>query len=475
MFSLLLAAAVMGHGPGSALHLTIGLVIGLLFLLLLPGVGLVTDVPDSLKIKYPPKAVDTMIQEDLLFRPRLKRSLPPGAKIVDGYEIRLGARLHASQNVAQIADGGNFPIQKDPTDRQFIFKPTIFAGDYLIGGMLRFIANNNNVAFNGGEMSRRPEETMGNVGKFIEQTYVGTDGTGIRAYVESEPGANQIKLLQTGVNPQGTRLLAENMYISERQSAGGAVRDSIDLRQITNIVHDTRVITYSGADQTPVANDPIYVVPESALAGATLAAMHANGLRGQIDDGTNAQLIHTLDRTAAGNQKLKSTVNSAAGERRNISESLLMAVTHDAARKSKKHASTLLMGEGQTEKYVEHVAPQKRFPATGKGRPGKATGYLIEELSFTSPYGSMEFMLSFDAMPGEINGISWDAFFFYSAVDAQWLSGHDMNNLLLLPGTNGATHRFAWGAYLVSIENWGTDYPLAHFVIRDLKDRLLGD
>lgn len=433
--------------------------------------GLITDIPDSIRTIWPERAVNTMIQEDLVFRPRLKRELPPGSKITDGYDIRINARLNASQNVAQIADGGNFPIPKDATDRNFTFKPTIFAGDYQIGGLVRFVLNSNVGSFGGGEMRRRPEEVMGNFGKFIESTYVGTDGTGIRGYVESEPAANQIKIK----NPHGTRLFAENMYISERQSAGGAVRDSIDLRSITAIDHDNRTVTYSGADQTPVADDPIYVVSESSLAGATLAAIHANGLRGQIDDATYSQYLHGLDRTAAGNGKLKSLVSSAGGERRMIGESLLMAIAHDAARRSKKRATTLLMGEGQTEKYVEHIAPQRRFPATGRQRNGKSTGYVLEELSFVSPFGSLEFMLSFDALPGEIYGISWDAFFFYSALDAQWLSGHDLQSLLLLPGSNGATHRFAFGAFLVSIENWGTDFPLAHFVIRDLKDRLLGD
>jgi hypothetical protein len=436
-------------------------------------VGLITDNTDSLKIAYPPKAVETMLQEDLVFRPRLKRSLPPGARLSDGYQINLPARLNSSQNVSQIADGGNFPIAKDPLDRQFIFKPTIFTADYQIGGLRKHVAASNVASFSaGGENRRQPEEAMSNLGKFIESTYVGTDGTGIRGYVESDPGANQIKMK----NPWGIRLFAEHMYISERIAAGSTVRDSIDLRYITAIDHDTRILTYSGADQTPVADDPVYVTPESSLAGATLAAMHANGLRGQVDDGTNATLIHTLDRTAAGNGKLKSLVSSAGGERRNIGESLLMAITHDAARRSKKRASTLIMGEGQVEKYVEALAPQKRFVATSGSRNagGSKTGYLLEELSFVSPSGTMDFMLSFDALPGEIYGVAWDALFFYSALDAQWLSGTEAS-LHLLPGSNGANAKFAYGAYLVSIENWGTDYPLAHFVIRDLKDRLLGD
>lgn len=431
--------------------------------------GLITDLSNTgaLKISYPPKAVNTMIQEDLKFRPRLKRGLPPGAKIGKGYEIHFGARLNPAQNVGMIADGGEFPTPKDAIDRQFTFYPRIFAADYTIGGMTRYVASDNETSFNGGELSRRPEEAMSNLGKFIESTYVGTAGDGIRGYVESD-GSNTIVMKQ----PWGTRLFAENQYLSVRIAAGSTVRDSLDLRTADAIDHDTRTITYSGGDQTAVADDPVYVTPTLALAGATLAAS-ANGLRGQVDNGVNALTIHGLTRSAAGNSKLSSLVLSNGGERRNITESLLLNAAHETARRASKKPSTLLMGEGQTEKYVEHVAPQKRFPAVGRALPGKSTGYTIEELSFVSPYGKMDFMLSFDCLPGEIYGLSWDAFFFYSRLDAQWLSGQDMQNLQLMPGTNA--FKFAWSAYLVSIENWGTDYPLAHFCIRDLKDRLLGD
>ena len=41
--------------------------------------------------------------------------------------------------------------------------------------------------------------------------------------------------------------------------------------------------------------------------------------------------------------------------------------------------------------------------------------------------------------------------------------------------SNGASWRFAFGANLISIENWGQDHPLANWVLRDMKDRLLGD
>jgi hypothetical protein len=428
--------------------------------------GAITDISDSLKIAYPPKAVETMVQENQVFRPRLSRELPSGARLTDGYEIRFGARLSPSNNVAQIADMGAFPYAKDATDRQFVFKPTIFAADYQIGILTRFVASSNVAGFNGGEMKRRPKEVMSNLGKYIESTYVGTDGSGIRGYVESEPGANQLKIK----NPHGVRLLQDNFYFSERVSAGGAVRDSIDGRIISLLDYANRSFTYSGADQTPVADDPIYVVAELAQ---TLTSLYANGLRGQIDDGTLAQYIHTLDRTGAGNIKLKSLVFSNGGERRNLTEQLMIAANHDVWQRVSKKPSTLFMPETQVEKYVEFVAPQRRFPATGRSRQGMSTGYDVSDLHHYAPGVDMDFLISPDALPGEVYGLSWDAFFLYEAVRLQWLSGHDTSSLLLLPGTG--THKAGWGAYLVSIENFGTDFPLASWKMTDLKDRLLGD
>lgn len=429
--------------------------------------GAITDIADSLKIAYPPRAVETMVQEEQVFRPRLTRELPPGARITDGYQINFGARLSPSNNVAQILDSGNFPAAKDAVDRQFVFKPTLFAANFQIGVITRFVASSQVAGFNGGEMRRRPEEVMANLGKFIESTYVGTDGSGIRAYVESDPGANQIKLKA----PQRCRLVQENFYISERVSAGGAVRDSIDLRKVLKIDYDTFILTYDGADQTPVADDPIYVVAEAAQ---TLTALFANGLRGQVDDGTLAQFIHTLDRTAAGNQKLKSLVFSNGGERRNLTEQLMIAANHDVWQRVAKRPSTLFMPETQVEKYIEFVAPQRQFPATGRSRQGKSTGYDISDLHHYAPGVDMDFLVSPDAIPGEIYGLTWDSFFLYEAVRLQWLSGHDVSNLLLLPGTNGG-HKAAWGAYLISLENFGSDFPLASWKMTDLKDRLLGD
>lgn len=425
----------------------------------------ITDTSDALKIFYPTRAVKTMVQEYQKFVPRLGSALPPGARIGDGYEMRFGARLAPSQNKAQIADGGNFPIQKAEVDRTFVFKPTIFASSYDLSGLQRFVANTENVAYNGGIQRRRAEETMNSHGKLIEQTYF-LDGTGILGYVEAD-GSNTL----TVKVPHGLRYIQQNDYISVRIAAGSTVRDSIDLRKVEALAWKTRILTYSGADQTAVADDPIYRVSESGLAGATLAAINANGLRGQIDDGVVNTLIHTLDRTTAGNEALQSYVSDDGGSTRNLTEQLLIETNHETMRRSQWFKpSTLIMGYGQVEKYIEFVSPQRRWPVSGGGTQGKTTGYKESELRHDAPSATFDFLCSFDCMPGEIYGISWDACFEYKKIEDQWMSG-DEATLHLLPGSNGATHKFAWGAYLISIRNWGTDHPPAHFKIKDLKDR----
>lgn len=433
-------------------------------------VGLISDLSNTgaLKIRYSTKRVQSMVQEDQVFRPRLKRGLPDGARITDGYEIHFGARLSPAQNHAQIIDGGNFPVPKDATDRQFTFKPTIFASDYQIGLMTRYTSSSDVGAWNGGEMSRRPEELMSGHGKLIERTYVGTSGDGVVGYVEAD-GSNTL----TVAKPHGLNLIPDNAFISVRIAVGSTVRDSIDLRQVTDRNLDTRVLTYSGADQTGVANDPIYIVGELAQ---TLTGRDANGLRGQVDDGTNATTIHGLTRSAAGNSKLNSVVLSNGGERRNLTEQLLIQGNSECRKRVSKKPATLVMGYDQIEKYIEFVAPQRRFPAVGTGVQGKSTGYDQNQLHHYAPGMDMDFLTSSDAMPGEVYGVSWDAMFMYQKLESQWLSGNEtQNELLLLPGSNGASFKASFGAHLVSIENWGTDCPLAHFVIRDLKSRDLGD
>ena len=55
-------------------------------------VGLITDLSTTgaLKIRYSTKRVQAMVQEDQVFRPRLKRGLPDGARITESMKNLMG-------------------------------------------------------------------------------------------------------------------------------------------------------------------------------------------------------------------------------------------------------------------------------------------------------------------------------------------------------------------------------------------------
>lgn len=429
--------------------------------------GEVQNITDEQKTLYPSKAVKTMLNEQLVFRPKLKTSLPPGAKVTTGFTINFGARLYPGQNGGQAQDGGNLPTPKRGSYRTFVFNPTLFCFGYQIGYVAAKVLTSSQSTFTaGGDEDQQMQETMSNMGKFIEQTYVGTAGDGIRGYVEAD-GSNTVTLR----NPEaGANLLREGMVISVRIAAGSTVRDSLDNRTITAYNPDTRVLTYSGADQTAVANDPIYVVVEATQ---TLTSTFANGIRGQIDDGTNSQFIHTLDRTTALNVKLKSVVDDNGGTPRNLSEQIVMRTCMKVVRRSGMMPDTILWGPGQTLKYAEMIQPQRFYPTTGKNRQGSAVGIQNEDVVFFGPgvkltvLTNSEGQVSFDVIPREAYLITWSTMFMYSAVDAEWMDEQSVRHLA--PNTSSG-FKASYLSYLASVENFGTDYPLANAVIRDLKD-----
>lgn len=428
--------------------------------------GEIQNITNALKIAYPPKAVEPVLNEELVFRPWLQKSIPAGAKVTDGGLINFGANLGPPQNVGQLVDGGTLPAPKDRTDRQFQLKPTLFAGAIQIGVVTFASANTGKSAFNGGEYRRRTDEMIGNLGKFIESTYVGTAGDGIRGYVDSD-GTSTLVMKQ----PWGVKLFQKNMYISVRQSAGGSVRDSLDLRSITKKDPDTYTLTYSGADQTAVANDPVYVVVEATQ--ASLTTTFANGLRGLIDDGTNSATIHGLTRTDSGNSpELNSVVDENGGTLRNLTEQILLRATMRVREFTEKAPSLLLFGPGQFQKYVEFCAPQRqRAVVTGKSRMNMATGAREEDMVHFYPGGQLNFMLSWDVLPRELYLLTPSTFFHYNALDMQWL---DEDSLLKLTPTSSG-HKAAYLAYMGSVENIGCDMPRGNAVIRDLKDPSIGD
>lgn len=414
----------------------------------------------ALKVVYPSKALEAIINEEAPFREKLSKSVPAGAKVTEG-SVKFNGILALPQNVAQIVDGDDLQDAAERSEVQFTLAPTIFQGTLNIGWLAAKAANSNKSAFNGGEVRRRTTEVTSNLGKFIESTFVGTTGNGVRAYVESSSASGLVLKV-----PEGIRLLRQGMKITVRDGANfSTIRATLDGVRIASVNPSTRLITTTG---TPTytnssANDVVLVVSKQAF---TVTSVYANGMRGLIDDGTNSQYIHGVDRTTVGNEKLKSVVNTG-GSLRDLSEQLLIRVCHDIRDVSGKRVSDIWSGPGQFEKYIAFVAPDRQRAVSG-GTYDKGTGYK-EELVHYAPGMAAKLNLSFDCIPREMHLLCWDTWFHYVAQEMQWVD----DSMAMAVGSS--TYKSAWQKFMASFENIGCDMPGANGVLRQLKDPVLGD
>jgi len=422
----------------------------------------------ALKVLYPTKALEPMLNEEAPFRAKVKTAIPAGSRVSEG-DVKYNGVLALPQNVGQIVDGGDLQDAAERSEVQFTLKPSIFTGTMNIGGLTRKAANTNKSAWNGGEVRRRTEETVSNLGKYIESTLVSTVD-GIRGYVESS-GAGGIVIKE----PIGMKLVRQGMKISVRDSGTPtSARSTLDAVRVASVNPQTRTFTVTGTPTytNAVADDLIYVVVGLA-ANYALTDVFAECLRGLIDDGTHKTTIHGLDRTAVGNEKLKSVVDSNGGSLRDLTEQLLIRTCHTVREGCGKRVSDIWTGPGQIEKYIQFVAPERRRAVEG-GSYDKSTGYKSEgELVHYAPGVALRINMSFDIIPRELFLLSWDTFFRWVSQEMAWIDEGSMLHLAI--GANNSSYRFRWDAFMASMENIGNVMPCANAVIRDLKDPALGD
>jgi hypothetical protein len=412
-----------------------------------------------------------MINEEAPFRAKLSKSIPAGGKVSEG-DVKFNGILALPQNVGQISDGDDLQDAGERSEVQFNLRPTIFTATMNIGWLTRKAINSNKSGFNGGEVRRRTEETVGNLGKFIESQLVGSYGNGARAFVEtSAAGYLQLR------NPEGVKLVRKGMKVSVRTAGAiGTVRNaSLDAIRVASVNADNRRITLTGvADHTAGATvvvDDILIV--TTKASQVITNVFANSLRSLIDDGTIAQFIHGVDRTTAGNEKLKSYVDSNGGVVRDLTEQILIKANHAIREGVGKRPTDMWCGPGQFQKYIDFVAPDRRRAVSG-GTYDKSTGYKDEsEFVHYAPGVALKMNMSFDVIPRELFLVCWDTMFHYQAQEMQWIDDDNMLHLAL--GTSGANYRARWDSFMASFENIGCDMPSANGVIRDLKAPDIGD
>lgn len=437
-----------------------------------------TDLGVALKTVYPSKALEPMINEEAPFRGKLSKNTPAGARVTEG-DVKFNGVLALPQNVAQILDEGDLQTARGRNEVQFNLRPTIFQATMNIGWLTRRAANTGKSAWSGGEVKRRTTETASNLGKFVESTYVGTSGNGVRAYVESAVNT----YIEVRV-PEGTKLVRQGMKVSVRDggdlTAARGTSADVDGVRIASVNYQTRRLTFEteagvavtdhDSSSTVVADDAIMVVSKDGLT-TEVSTVFANGIRGLVDDGTYNTSIHGVDRTATGNEKLKSIVDSNGGTLRNLTEQLLIRICHQIHEESGKRVTDIWTTPGQFEKYIEFVAPDRRR-AVQNGTYDKSTGYKEGELVHYAPGVALRLNRSFDIIPRELFLLSWDTFFHYQAQETQWV---DEGSLLHLAIASSGNRQAKWEAFMACMENIGCDMPVANGVIRDLKDPQLGD
>lgn len=421
---------------------------------------------DALKVAYPSKIVVAQLNEMRPFTKKIHGGLPAGATIEKSGILKFNMNFERPQNVGQQADDDSLPIPGDRIEKQGTLTPTLFTGTFIIGSMTRSsAASSPKAGFNGGELKRRTDETVADVGKNMEQTFVGTHGTGRRARVEA---ATSAVVTFTAALPEGTTLLRVNHLISIRTTDGGAsVRDSCDNQRIAAINPSTRLVTLTSSTFTLVAGDHVHIVTK---ASQTITSIYANGLRGLVDNGTFLATVHGLSR--ATYPKLNAYVNDNGGTLRDFTEKLLNRSCNAIAAGSGVYPTDMWTSPGQAEKWADFVRPDRRYMVTGKTSPqGKQTGYTDEELTHISPGGVLRLNVSFDIIPRELYLLHWPAWIRYTAKEAGWW---DEGNILKpVPATG--TYKSSYMAAMEAIENIGCDFFGAQGVIRDLRDPAIGD
>lgn len=461
------------------------------------------NIVGLLKNAYPKKNIVNLVNDETPFRRALKSNIPAGSRFTKGL-LKFGVSLTQPQNVGQTNDGGNLVAPIDRTQTLLTLKPTIFNGAFQIGWVTRAIAGDDTVAFNGGELRRRTEETISDLAKFIEQTYVGTSGSGSRAEVETTGGGGSTATVTfictqtaglgsgSGVDPRGVRLLRVNHRISVRNPGAASdltsIRGDLDYGLISAIDESTRqvsMVKVAGGNwgaTVPAAGDQVVVVTAAnqgittaipmssvhSVVGAT-AGISANGLRGLIDDGQETSHLHGVARS--GNTWLNAQVMGNGGVVRNLTEGVLVQALHNARLSHGKRLTDIWTNVGQVEKYIDFVAPDRMLMTNQNGPTKMPTGYGEGSLVHYFPGGALTFNTSPDIAPREMYIISWDAFFHYLAQDMDWW---DSPMLKPTPSTNNS-YMASYLAHMGSIENIGTDTPRVNVVIRDLRDRLAGD
>jgi hypothetical protein len=418
--------------------------------------GELSNIGTEIKETYPKGTWKDMVNKEAPYRAALKKRTD--MKVNEGL-ITWPLRTKAQWNIGIIDDNEAFPTAKDPVRLKAQMRPEIFAGSIKIGFKGRAVGKSDKSTFHeGGTTADRIEGTAEDITKYINKVYAGSV-VGRLAVVLAEVSTNTF----TVDKPLRGLLLNENMSLEVRDAlTGGAVRDSFTGQVLSTFAEETDTVTYAGTDRTVVAGDHVFITGSYGRLPYSLPHI--------VDDATTSPTdVFLLSR--ATYPQISGQVARNGGSLRDLSEALMLDAIEKPRRKTGKKITRALCNIGQAHKYVEFVAPDRRYPGMSSGTPSYALGFGDDSLNIAAPGVNVKLEVDRDIPPRAIYFLAWDTFFHFEAQELDWADEETM--LKLIPSSD--THKAGYLAYICSIENQGNTMPPANCVLGDLKDSLCAD
>jgi hypothetical protein len=418
--------------------------------------GAFEDISTELKNAYPPGSFVDPVNREAPYRKSLQRV---NLKMHEGIaKFPLG--LRAAWNVGAIADLGNMPTPIDPSRVQGTVTPELFVGSFQIGLKTKTAAKSKVGTFNGGGiLSDRVENTVADLGKYINRVYAGSILARL-AVVLTNDGSSQVTL----ADPLRDILLDSNMRIDFYDALTGGSLVGTGNRTITDIDRDTGQITYSGADIAGVApGDHVFITDTYGRSFWTLPMI--------VDDGVDAASIFGLSRTTYPD--LKAFVLRGSSGNRDLTEQLILDAIDRPRRETGKRITRALCNSGQSRKYVEMIQAERRYPGPTGNAPRYTVGYDEESLQIIAPGVNVRLEVDFDITPRRIYFLAWETFGMYEAMPLDWID--DDSLLKMIPRSDSDGHKAGFLSYVGSVENQINTMPRCNSRLDDLNDPILGD
>lgn len=416
------------------------------------------DIADELKTMYPTGSWRPMFNLNAKLRMMLRKC---PYQMDEGQNVKFPAKLGLDWSVAAIADFGAFPVPADPVRKQFSFTPEVFAGSIRLGGKAKAVGRSQKSTFHdGGVWQDRIEEKALQMAKYIQRTLFGANRTRFAVVLAEGSAANTFTL-----DPAygAGFLLSDNMKFDVYTAhSGGSVRDSMSNRTLSSLDEDTNTVTYSGADQTVVAGDHVYITGTYALTFWTLEDLNGNT--------SDVVTVQGLSRTTY--PRLNTNGFSNGGALRNIDPQLILTACLAPRHRAGQDVTVILVNDGQARKLYEHVSKDIRYPQAGEVDPRFTIGFDERSFEIVAPGVKARVMIDEDIRPRTLHALTWSTFMHYEAQELDWW---DDGMGVVKPTIGADTYKFACDAYMASIEQMGCVMPIANSKVTDLADPLFGD